>query len=357
MGLQIYVNFLFFSYNKKQNLDFIEILTRWYSENKRELPWRKTQDPYTIWICEIIFQQTRINQGLSYYNRFIEKFPDVETLAKATEDEVLKYWEGLGYYSRARNLHFSAQYIVNELNSKFPTHYSSLKELKGVGDYTASAIASICYQEKVPAIDGNALRVYARLFNSFLNIADPSTAKVFKEKIQPFLPENIGDFNQAIMELGALICSPKNPNCEECPLVEKCGAYQNGNQTILPIKEKKIKISDETLSYIIAFDNEGFFIHQRKGKGIWKGLFELLPEDSVDTNIQKVETLKHKLTHKNLRLLFYQKKLKPKEKSLLQKVANLIWVPWGEEEQFAFPKPIKDFIFTFVKNNKFEKNL
>ncbi len=337
-------------------MEFVGNLTRWYSIHKRDLPWRGSRNPYMIWICEVIFQQTRINQGIEYYKKFVERFPTVQALSKAEESEVLKYWEGLGYYSRARNLHFSAQYIVNELKGEFPTHYEDLKKLKGVGDYTASAIASICFDEKIPAIDGNALRVYARVFNSFLNIAEPSTAKVFNEKIKNYIPDNSGEFNQAIMELGALICTPKNPKCYECPIQNQCLAFLNHTVEQLPVKVKKIKITKEDLKYLLAYNEEGFWIQKRTGKGIWRNLYELI--DIKEKNGYRIQsTTQHKLTHKELTLHFYSHKLE-KEKEFLnirKRDQHLIFVSYTEWEQYAFPKPIKEFLLTFVASKKSEK--
>ncbi len=325
-------------------MNFTEILTHWYSENKRDLPWRKTQNPYLIWICEVIFQQTRINQGIEYYNRFVERFPDVFSLAEASEDEVLKYWEGLGYYSRARNLHFSAQYIVNELQGKFPHTYKEIMLLKGVGDYTASAIASICFNEKTPAIDGNALRVYARLFNSFLNITASSTAKEFKAKILPHLPKNAGDFNQAVMELGALICTPKNPDCQNCPIINNCLSFQNNTVSELPFKEKKVNVKNENLHYVLAIKENRVGVRQRKEKGIWRGLYELIPSSGKTPEFRKLCTKKHKLTHKNLNIYFYEST----EIQYFEDNTEMQWVSMEKLETLAFPKPIKEFLLTFV---------
>ncbi len=336
-------------------MDFIRILTHWYSMNKRDFPWRGSRDPYTIWVCEVIFQQTRINQGIDYFTKFIKRFPTVGTLAQAEEAEVLKYWEGLGYYSRARNLHFSAQYIMQELSGVFPNNYKDLKKLKGVGDYTAAAIASICYEEKVPAIDGNALRVYARVLGSYLNIAEPKTGKFFKEQMQKYMPNHAGEFNQAIMELGALICTPKNPKCDSCAISDYCKAFQSHSVQELPVKQKKLKIKKESMQYMLYYDESGFVIQQRIHKGIWRNLFELILVKQENEKANFHALVKHKLTHKSLDISFYTYKISGSEKENLLSEPHLKWVDYESWKEYAFPVPIKDFLHTFVLTNKFEK--
>ena len=251
-------------------------LIEWYHKNKRDLPWRKTQDPYKIWISEIVLQQTRVEQGMNYYLRFIERFPDVKTLACASEDEVLKYWQGLGYYSRARNLHFSAKYIVKELDGKFPECYLDLKKLKGVGDYTAAAIASFAYNENVPLVDGNVFRFLSRLYAEKTPIDSSQGKNLFfqlaKELLKPY--EAIV-YNQAIMEFGALQCKPAKPDCTECPLNSKCLAFAKNQVTNYPVKSKKTKVRKRYLNYLYVSLNNSIFLKKRVGSDIWKGLYEL----------------------------------------------------------------------------------
>ncbi|HER40372.1 MAG TPA: A/G-specific adenine glycosylase, partial [Salinimicrobium catena] len=205
---------------------FAKKLTSWYLENKRDLPWRKTTDPYRVWLSEIILQQTRVAQGMPYYFRFIDVFPTVFDLAAASEEEVLKQWQGLGYYSRARNLQAAAKFVSEELNGKFPDNFKDLLKLKGVGDYTASAVASICYNEPVAVVDGNVFRVISRIFGIDTPINSNEGKKQFGEKAQELLDKkNPAEFNQAIMEFGALHCTPRKPQCEACPFAEECVAY------------------------------------------------------------------------------------------------------------------------------------
>src|SRR5690606_29978884 len=208
-------------------MTFNSLILIWSDKNKRNLPWRNTRDPYQIWLSEIILQQTRVIQGTNYFLAFTEKFPRIENLANAQEQEILRLWQGLGYYSRARNLHFTAKHIVKELNGKFPDSFQELLKLKGVGEYTAAAIASIAFNETVPAVDGNVFRVFSRYFNIHRDISLPKTRKYFFELGKETIDQNRpGDFNQAVMELGATVCTPKNPKCEICPVNESCEALK-----------------------------------------------------------------------------------------------------------------------------------
>lgn len=248
----------------------------WYLQNKRELPWRKTKDPYRVWLSEIMLQQTRVAQGLPYFLKFTEAFPTVFDLAKAEESEVLKLWQGLGYYSRARNLHFTAKYISEELEGVFPKSYKELLQLKGVGDYTASAIASICYDESFAVVDGNVYRVLSRYFGVATSINSTKGIKEFKELAQTVIDETQpGVYNQAIMDFGALHCKPQNPLCDECPLAESCVALANNSVKELPVKEKKIKIKKRYFNYLVPVteDNQTV-LEERVGKGIWQGLYQ-----------------------------------------------------------------------------------
>lgn len=252
-------------------------VVEWYQKNKRDLPWRHTDDPYKIWISEIILQQTRVEQGLPYYLNFINRFDNVKTLAQADEDEVLKYWQGLGYYSRARNLLAAAIQIQTQFMGKFPNTKHQLLQLKGIGNYTASAIASFAFNEKVAVVDGNVFRVIARLFN----ITTPSkSAKGLKEVekiLEPLMPEkNTSLFNQALMEFGALHCVPKSPDCVNCELKEMCYAYQNKKVALLPVTLPKIKVKDRFFYYIVAFDKglHRSYLSKRTKDDIWKNLYE-----------------------------------------------------------------------------------
>lgn len=242
-------------------MDFSNLLIDWYLQNKRDLPWRKTTNPYNIWLSEIMLQQTRVAQGLPYYEAFISAFPTVFDLAKASEEEVLKLWQGLGYYSRARNLHSTAQYIASELNGEFPKDYKNLLKLKGVGDYTAAAIASIAYGEEVPVVDGNVYRVLSRYFGIEDDISLPKAKIEFQKLSKNLLPEGKASlYNQALMEFGALQCVPKSPDCTQCVFNSSCFALQKNRVGELPLKSKRTKVKNRYFYYLIIRDGEGNFV-------------------------------------------------------------------------------------------------
>ncbi len=272
-------------------MSFSNKLIAWYLQNKREMPWRKTKDPYKIWLSEIILQQTRVAQGLPYYLAFTEAYPTVSDLAAASEEDVLKRWQGLGYYSRGRNLHAAAQYIVNELHSEFPNTYDDLKKLKGVGDYTASAIASIAFNEPTAVVDGNVYRVLSRVFGIDTPINSTSGIKEFKVLAQELIDvERPADFNQAIMEFGAIQCKPQNPYCLHCIFNDRCVALQQNKIATLPVKIKKTKVKTRYLNYLVIRDkNEQTILKQRTGKGIWQGLYEFPFKETEDVVKEKEE--------------------------------------------------------------------
>ena len=309
---------------------FTKILINWYSAHKRELPWRETKNPYLIWLSEIILQQTQIKQGLPYYEAFVSKFPKVQDLANAKETDVLKLWQGIGYYSRARNLHFSAKYIANELNGEFPKTYKELLKLKGVGDYTASAIASICYNEATAVVDGNVYRVLSRYYNIDTPINSTKGIKEFKTLAQNLLPKtNIGDYNQAIMEFGAVQCKPANPNCNECPLQNGCKAFELNKVNVLPVKLKKTKVSKKCFNFLVFLSNDNkTILEQRTEKGIWQNMYQFpliesskslnknglkkhleiksfLIDDVHDISLYNEENIVHKLSHQHLHTKFW----------------------------------------------------
>lgn len=257
-------------------MKFANSLITWYLKNNRELPWRKSQNPYHVWLSEIMLQQTRVSQGLPYYLTFTKEFPTVFDLAEASESKVLKLWQGLGYYSRARNLHFTAKYIANNLQGEFPNNYKDLLRLKGVGDYTASAIASICYNEPTAVVDGNVYRVLARYFGIKTPINSSKGIKEFKALAQTLIDTTqAGTYNQAIMDFGALHCKPQNPLCDECVLVNSCVAFEKKLTKELPVKEKKIKVKKRYFNYLVVItSDEKTVLQERKGKGIWQGLYQ-----------------------------------------------------------------------------------
>lgn len=280
--------------------DISSPLLAWYQKNKRDLPWRHTKDPYKIWLCEIIMQQTRVAQGLTYYNRFVETFPTPAALAAATQDQVLKLWQGLGYYSRARNLHAAAK----SMHGKFPPTYSGVRALKGVGDYTASAICSIAYNMPYAVVDGNVYRVLSRVFAIATPIDSTEGKKEFSALAQQLLDKkNPGDYNQAIMDLGALVCTPQTPQCGRCPLAKVCQARKTGTQENFPVKAQKTKISTRYFHYIYVEQGEFTWLHQRGPGDVWQNLYE----------VPLIETADGKLSLKDPRLKkwFGVERLKP----------------------------------------------
>lgn len=267
-------------------------LLKWYELQQRDLPWRRTREPYKIWLSEIILQQTRVVQGLPYYQRFTETFPTVFDLAQAKEEQVLKLWQGLGYYSRAKNLHHTAQKIAFEMNGIFPKSYNELVKLKGIGDYTASAIASICYSEPCAVVDGNVYRVLARVFGLETPINTTEGIFFFKELATNLLDkQNPGTYNQALMDFGATQCKPQSPDCQSCMLVEHCLAYRQKKVKQLPIKLKKNKVKQRFFNYLVFIDNQNFTsLNKRTEKDIWQGLYEF-PLIETNNNFSKEEII------------------------------------------------------------------
>ncbi|NRD21972.1 A/G-specific adenine glycosylase [Winogradskyella litoriviva] len=311
-------------------MDFKSKLINWYSINKRELPWRKTKNPYNIWLSEIILQQTQVKQGLPYYVAFTAKYPTIFDLAAASETEVLKLWQGLGYYSRARNLHATAKYIANELNGEFPNNYKDLLKLKGVGDYTASAISSIAFNEIAAVVDGNVYRVLARYFGIDTPINSTTGIKEFKKLATQLIDTKKPDvYNQAIMEFGALHCKPKNPNCTNCPFETSCVALQKNSVETLPVKLNKTKVTTKYFNFLVCIDSENrILFEKRTHKGIWQNLyqfpliesekslsseeFQLLNIDNsllktlkFDYSLYNESDIVHKLSHQHLYTKFW----------------------------------------------------
>ncbi len=328
-------------------MNFIILLTEWYKKNQRPLPWRKTSIPYKIWISEIIFQQTRINQGFNYYINFIQKFPDLKSLALASEDEVLQAWKGLGYYSRAHNLHFTAQHIFFNLNGIFPSSYSEILKLKGIGKYTAAAIASISFDEKVPAIDGNAFRVYSRIFNSDRDISKASTFNYFFELMKPFMPSRPGDFNQAVMDLGSSVCTPSNPDCKNCPVHTECKAYKENTQKELPVKTSVTKIKEQYIHYAFLSCSSFLLLKKRDKSSIWKGLYEFPQFEDLFKNFEIIRTheIKHKLSHRILTISISEIHVETPELQDIARKINAIIVNKNQLSDYALPKPLENFLF------------
>ncbi|SFE33700.1 A/G-specific adenine glycosylase [Flavobacterium xueshanense] len=343
---------------------FSNLLIQWYLRNKRDLPWRNTTDPYPIWLSEIMLQQTRVAQGMPYFLSFTTAFSTVFDLAKANEEQVLKLWQGLGYYSRARNLHKTAQYIAQELSGVFPGNYNDLLKLKGVGEYTAAAIASFSYNEAVPVVDGNVFRVLSRYFDMDTDIAQASAKKEFASLAFELMPKNNpATFNQAIMEFGALQCVPKSPNCGICIFNESCAALQKNKVDQLPVKSKKIKIRNRYFNYLVVADeNDNTIIQKRTDKGIWHNLYqypliETEKEEDFDyvseavqgdyfkdnTVISMLEynekSIIHKLSHQHLHIKFWKINVK------------------GRIENGINNETLKSFPFPIVIHNFIEKDL
>lgn len=314
-----------------ENKTFSNTLTAWYHRHKRDLPWRRTTSPYKVWISEIILQQTRVNQGISYYNHFIEHYPTIQDLASAKEESILRSWQGLGYYSRARNLHHAAKQVIETYNGTFPNTYSELKKLKGVGEYTAAAIASFCFKEATPVIDGNVFRVLSRIFGIKEDISSPKSRKVFLEKALELIPTDKPDiFNQAIMEFGALQCTPKSPNCNECPFAHQCYALETSSIETLPVKIKKTKVRNRYFHYYIFKYNDQILMQKRPDGDIWQHLYEpFLIETDDDTknpttllNDTKtpfdhikhgLKPIKHILSHQRIFAFFHHVTLKKED--------------------------------------------
>ena len=302
---------------------FTKTLIAWYEQHQRTLPWRGEKNPYKIWISEIILQQTRIEQGWNYYLQFTERFPDVATLALAEEDEVLKYWQGLGYYGRARHLHEGAKYIYHDCNNIFPDNYEEILKIKGVGAYTAAAIASMAFDLPYAAVDGNGYRVLARVFGVDIPIDSNEGKKYFFALAQQLLDtRQPATFNQAMMDFGALQCKPQHPDCENCCMADCCLAFARQTVDQLPVKTKKIPIKNRYL-YYLHIDNHAFtYIHKRDPHDIWAGLYEFpLIESTKPLSIEELpaqqewttifrhcqytithvgKVIKHQLTHRTI---------------------------------------------------------
>lgn len=344
----------------EKSLKISRLLVDWYDKNKRSLPWRETTDPYIIWISEIILQQTRVVQGLSYFLRFSERFPDVSSLAEADEDEVLKYWQGLGYYSRARNLHKAAKDICDRFGSVFPNRYKDIISLKGIGEYTAAAIVSFAWNQPYPVVDGNVFRVLSRLFALDTPVDTPRGKKEFTRLAGMIMnPAKAGLHNQAIMELGALQCVPQNPDCKTCPLQSCCLAFGSGTVSSYPVKQNKTKTRNRYFHYFHIIMKDKTWLSRREKKDIWEGLYEfplietdrpadfaelqksepfrLLFADTGNMNISvKLENIKHVLSHQVLYTTFYQVEIEKINETL----QSYLQVNSEEIEKFAVPRLI-----------------
>lgn len=339
-------------------------LLEWYDPDRRDLPWKHTTDPYRIWLSEIILQQTRVEQGRPYYLRFVERFPDVQALADAPVDEVLRLWEGLGYYSRARNLHAAARQVVEESGGEFPRTAAGLRRLRGVGEYTAAAIASFAYGEAIAVVDGNVYRVLARLFGKATPIDSTAGRREFAALAHSLLdPGRPGDFNQAIMDFGALVCTPKNPDCGSCPFAADCRARLENRIDTLPAKAGKVRRRHRYFTYYVITDGHSLLIDRRHGDDVWKGLYQLpvtesaahapaktLREDELPWAIppggsgtwRDLGSARQVLSHQTIHARFAELRLSA--------LPGTGWppgwkaVPLGNLDRYAFPRIVRRFL-------------
>ena len=347
-----------------------KILTVWYQQNKRDLPWRAKNDPYIVWVSEIILQQTRVDQGTAYFLRFIERFPDVKTLANAPENEVLKIWQGLGYYSRARNMHVAARQIINDFNGVFPDTYINIAKLKGVGVYTAAAIASIAYGLPYAAIDGNVYRVLSRVFGIDTPIDSTTGKREFSDLASQLLDrQNPAIFNEALMEFGTLQCTPQNPDCNRCPFQDQCIAFAHNSIAKLPVKSKKTKVKNRFFNYLFIRQEESFYFEKRNENDIWRNLYqfpliespnaltitELLINDEFKSIFKGVQIaidsispeIIHVLTHQKLYVRFIEITIPNHE-------TNFHWIRVLPEEvpDYPVPKLIDNFLLEKSRNKR-----
>ena len=333
---------------------FQHVLKRWYQENKRDLPWRRTKDPYKIWLSEVILQQTRVNQGTSYYLKFIDRFPNISKLALAKEQEVLSLWQGLGYYSRARSLHASAKFVYNELNGVFPNTYKDLVLLKGVGPYTASAISSFSYGEARAVLDGNVYRVISRLYNIHITINSAEGVKEFTKIAQDILDKtDPGSHNQAMMEFGALVCLPKTPKCNACPFDLLCISRREGKPKELPVKSRKVKKRQRFFLYTVFVNLEKkiVFLRKRTENDIWRNLYdfhlqEFSSAESLEEKITsytgefKITQRLHLLSHQKIKTCFVIERAHQKKKE----IKGMLPVDLNKISAYPLPVLIKNYI-------------
>lgn len=320
--------------------DFASTLLKWFHDDGRDLPWRQTRDPYAIWLSEIILQQTQVKQGWAYWERFMKRWPKVEMLAAATEDEVLREWQGLGYYSRARNLHYAAKQIVDF--GRFPDTLEGIKRLKGVGDYTAAAIGSFAFDLPAAVVDGNVYRVLSRHFGISTPINSSEGKKEFALLAQELLPiSQASNYNQAIMDFGATQCTPSTPNCSNCPLQDSCVAFREGRVDVLPVKLKTLKVKERALTYVYVRFLGETAIHRRGEGDIWQGLYEpLLTEQVPQGAVLLRQGVKHVLTHRILLADFWL--WEPAERPVLPE--GYFWIKEGELDNYGKPRLIENLI-------------
>lgn len=339
--------------------DFTQQILTWYESHKRQLPWRNISDPYRIWVSEIILQQTRIAQGYEYYLRFVKAFPTVGDLAHATEDDVLRLWQGLGYYSRARNMRLAAQTVLSDFGGTFPNNYADVLSLKGIGVYTAAAICSFAYNQPYAVVDGNVYRVISRYFGVDLPIDSTQGKKHFAQLAQELLPpKHSADYNQGIMDFGAMQCTPQSPLCDSCPLSDSCFAFNKGKIDVLPNKSKLVKTVQRYFVFVDVISPQGHWLHRRDQKDIWHGLYEYpLLEFSHQPSFNEVVShpfvqsfqgcwrlikanVKHVLTHQTIFADYYQLSIN----TALTPPKGFVCVAEDDLNQYAMPQLLRKLV-------------
>lgn len=342
--------------------NFKDNLLRWFDAEQREMPWRETKNPYYIWLSEIMLQQTQVATVVDYYLRFIERFPTIKSLNNAQEDEVLKLWEGLGYYSRARNFHTAIKDVYQNHNSTVPSEPEQFGNLKGVGPYTKAAVMSIAFNKPLATVDGNVFRVWSRLNNDDRDTKLQSTRKAFEQELQPYVETRAGDFNQAMMELGAMVCTPKAPLCLFCPVQDNCEAFEQGTVNDLPVKTTKVskKIIKQHV-YIIKNNENEYLIEQRTAKllnNMWEfPMYEATQKDNINTEMamnmtfsdKPIYKLKHQFTHLQWDIEVYMAD-EVIDKQQVELPERMQWIHFDDKEQYNFPVSMTK-IYKFLKEH------
>jgi A/G-specific adenine glycosylase len=346
-------------------VQFRSRLLAWYGAHARVLPWRQERDAYRVWLSEIIMQQTRVEQGTPYFERILEAFPTVNAMAAASEDQVLRLWQGLGYYSRARNMLATARVVAEVHGGIFPEDYAAVRALKGIGDYTAAAILSIACNQPFAAVDGNIARVLSRVFA----LDSPAGSPAARKALQAFADQLLdvgqpGAFNEALMEVGAMVCTPRNPKCTECALAEVCAAHLEGREEEFPVKRQKLKNPEIYLHYFVIHDGGGLVMKKREGSAIWKGLYDFplletqepgLPDaNEIEkklglriSDVERIHRQKHDLTHRRLHISYYRCMAEGEENGCYLRV------PIREVDAYPVPRPVELFLSLLKKNAEF----
>lgn len=359
----------------KKDENFTALLMHWhYNYNHRQMPWKGEKNPYKVWLSEVILQQTRVEQGWAYFERFVKQYPDIQSLANANDEDVFKLWEGLGYYNRCKNLLATARNITNNLKGVFPQDYETILSLKGVGGYTAAAISSFCYGLPYPVIDGNVFRVLSRFFGIDTPIDSNNAKKNFTTLAEKQLyQQDPGGYNQAIMDFGATVCKPALPLCNTCPLQKQCAAYNTGMVNLLPVKEKTLARKTRWFSYFIFLHNGNTLVHKRTARDIWQNLFEYYLAETTDNpkwsrqsiqeflqgqlNIAPVDDIQffaaaaQQLTHQEIKGWFIHVPLKSIPKPLA--ASTFKWLPKAQLAQLPFPR----FINQYMERNALQPEL